>query len=74
MVYLRIDSGIDLIVKTQKEIFPNYHCLWSQRTYYIKIAVCSYEHGAEKILSLPNTQQMSPILQWELFIHTYVHL
>jgi len=40
MVCLKIDSGIDLIVKTQKEIFPNYHCFWSQRIYYIKIAVC----------------------------------
>jgi len=33
MVCLRIDSGIDLIVKTQKEIFPTYHCFWSQRLF-----------------------------------------
>jgi len=35
------------------------------------IAVCSIEHGAEKILHLWNIQQMSAIEQWELFIDTY---
>jgi len=30
--------------------------------------------GAEKILSLSNIQQMSAIQQWEVFIHTYIHL
>jgi len=62
------------MVKTQKERFPSYHCIWSQHIYYIKIDVCSYKHGAEKILSLKNIQQMSPIEQWELFIHMYIHL
>jgi len=47
---------------------------WSQHIYYITIDVYSYEHGAEKILSLSNIQQMSAIQQWELFIHTYIHL
>jgi len=64
-----IDSGIDLILK-----FPNDHLFWSQRIYYITIDVCSYECGAEKILNLSNIQQLSAIQQWELFIHTYVHL
>jgi len=64
---------MDLIVETHKERFPNYHWFWS-RIYYIKIDVCSCEHGAEKILSLSNIQQMSAIQQWELFIHTYLHL
>ena len=51
-------------LKTPKERFPSYHCFWSQRIYYITIAVCSYEHaGAEKILSLSNIQQMSAIQQ-----------
>jgi len=27
-----------------------------------------------KILSLSNIQQMSAIQQWELFIHTYIHI
>jgi len=36
--------------------------------------VCSFEHGAEKILRLSNIQQMSAIQQWELFIHTYMYL
>jgi len=60
-IYYRIDSGIDLIVKS-----PNYHCFWSQRIYYITITVCSYEHGTEKIPNLSNIQQMSAIQQWEL--------
>jgi len=51
-----------------------FHFLWSQRIYYITIIVCSYEHGAEKTLSLLNIQQMSAIQQWEQFIHTYIHL
>jgi len=34
------------------ERFPSYHCFRSQCIYHITIAVCSYEHGAEKILSL----------------------
>jgi len=53
-----VDSGIDVIVK-----FPNYHCFWSQRIYYITIDVCSYEHGAGKIINLPNIQHMSAIHQ-----------
>ena len=65
----RIDSGINLIAK-----FPNYHCCWSQCICYITIDVCSCEHGAEKILSLSNIQQMSSIQQWELLMHTYIHL
>jgi len=52
-----IDSGIDLIVKTHKKNFPSYHCFRAQRIYYITIAVCSYEYGAEKILSLSKIQQ-----------------
>jgi len=70
----RIDSGIDLIVKTHTEIFPHYNCFWSHHIYCIKIDVCSNEHGAEKILSLSNIQQMSAIQQWELFIPRYIHL
>jgi len=59
----RIVSGIDLIVKTQNTQgkISNYHFFWSQRIYYITIDVCSYEHDAEKILSLWNIQQMSAI-------------
>jgi len=52
------DSGIVLIVK-----FPNYHCFWSQRIYYITIDVCSDEHGAVKILNLSNIQHMSAMQQ-----------
>jgi len=55
-------------------LIPSYHCFWAQRLYYITIAVCSYEYGAEKILSLSNIQQMSIVQQWELFIQTYMHL
>jgi len=40
-----------------KKKFPSYHCFRAQRIYYITIAVCSYEYGAEKILSLSNIQQ-----------------
>ena len=69
----RIACGIDLIVKTHKERFPNYHCFWSQWIYYITIDVCSCKHGAEKILSLLNIQQISAIQQWELFIHMYIY-
>jgi len=54
--------------------FLSYHCFRAQRIYYITIAVCSYEHGAEKILSLLNIQQMSVVRQWELFIQTYIHI
>jgi len=66
-------SGIDLIVKTHKKKFPSYHWFRAQRIYYITIAVCSYERGAEKILSLSNILQMSIIQQWELFIRMYIH-
>jgi len=65
---------MDLIVKTHQKIFPNYHCFWSQCIYYSKIDVCSYKHGAEKILTLSNIQQMPTIQQWELFIQIYIHL
>jgi len=51
-IYCRISSGIDLMVK-----FPSYYCFWSHRIHYITIDVCSYKHGAEKILSLSNIQQ-----------------
>jgi len=61
-------------VKTHKERFPSYHCFQSQCIYHITIALCSYEHVAEKILSLLNIQQMSAIQQWELFICTWIHL
>jgi len=64
------DSGIDLIVKAHQKMFPSYHCFWAQRIYCIKIAVSSYEHGTEKILSLSNIQQMSVVQQWEM-LHTY---
>jgi len=63
---------IDLIVKTHKERFLSYHCFRSQHIYYIAIAVCSYEHGAEKILSLSNIQQMETIQQWRA-VYPYVH-
>ena len=58
-----IDSGIDLIVETRQKIFPSYHCFRAQRIYDITTAVSSYEHGAEKILSLSNIQQMSVVQQ-----------
>jgi len=67
-------GGIDLIVKTHKKKFPSYHWFQAQRIYYITIVVCSYECGAEKILSLLNILQMSIVQQWELFIQTYIHL
>jgi len=35
----------------------------AQRIYYITIAVSSYKHAAEKILSLSNIQQMSVVQQ-----------
>jgi len=50
-----IDSGIDLIVKTHKKIFLSYNCFQAQLIYYITVS--SYEHGAEKILTLSNIQQ-----------------
>jgi len=62
-----------IFVKTHKKIFPSYHCFLAQRIYYITIAVSSYEHGAEKILSLSNIQQMLVIQQWQLFSQTYVY-
>jgi len=37
--------------------FPSHHCFRAQRIYYIIIDVCSYQYGAEKILSLSNIQQ-----------------
>jgi len=52
-----------IFVKTHKKIFPSYHCFLAQRIYYITIAVSSYEHGAEKILSLSNIQQMLVVQQ-----------
>ena len=58
-----IDGGIDLIVKTHEKIFSSYNCFWAQRIYYITIAVSSYKHAAEKILSLSNIQQMSVVQQ-----------
>jgi len=67
-------SGIDLIAKTHMKKFPSYHWFWAQSIYYITIAVCSYECGAEKILSLSNILQMSIRQQWELFIRMYLHL
>ena len=53
---------------------PSYHYFRAQRIYYITIVVCSYEHGAEKILSLSNIHQMSVIQQRELFIQMYIRL
>ena len=54
---------------------PNYHCFRSQRIYYTKITLCSYEHGAEKILTLSNIQQMSKCQPYSngscLYIRTY---
>jgi len=52
-------SVIDLIVKTHKKKIPSYHWFRAQRIYYITIAVCSYERGAAKILSLSNILKMS---------------
>ena len=66
-------NGIDLIVKTHKKKFPSYHWFRAQHIYYITIAVCSYERGAEKILSLSNILKISIIQQWELLIQTYIH-
>jgi len=57
LTVFEIDSGVDLIVKTHKKNFPSYHCFRAQRIHYITIAVCSYEYGAEKILSLSIIQQ-----------------
>jgi len=56
-------SGIDLIDKTHKKKFPSYHRFRAQRIYYTTVAVCSYECGAEKILSLSNILQMSFVQQ-----------
>ena len=73
----RINSGIECIVKTQthKEIFPNYHCFWSQHSYFFTIDVCSYKHGTENIFSLLSIQRMSAMQQWELlFIYTCIYL
>jgi len=67
-------SGIDLIVKTHKKKFPSYHWFQAQHVYYITIAVCSYECGAEKILSLLSILKMSIVQQWEVLIQTYIHL
>jgi len=36
--------------------------------------LCSCEHGAKKILSLSNIQQMLAMQQWEVFIHTCILL
>jgi len=47
---------ISLSKHTKKHL--RYHCFRSQHIYYITNTVCSYEHGAEKILSLSNIQQM----------------
>jgi len=69
-IHCTIDSGILISLSN----FQNHHCFWSQRIYYITIDVCSYEHGADKILSLSNIQQMSAMQPWNLFIHTYIHL
>jgi len=65
LLTIHCNSGIYLIAK-----FPNHHCFWSQRIYYITIDFCSYRHGAEKILSLSNIQHMSSIQSRKLFIHT----
>jgi len=48
--------------------------VFGHRIYYITIAVCSYEYGAEKILSLSNIQQMSTVQQCKLFVRTYINL
>ena len=67
-------SGIDLIVKTHKKKFPRYHWFRAQRIYYITIVVCSYECGAEKILSLSNILPMSIVQQWAVYpnVHTLI--
>jgi len=62
------------LIEAHKERFPSYHCFQSQLIYYITIAVCSCEHGAEEILSLSNIQQMLATQQWELISHMYTHL
>jgi len=54
-----IDSGIDLIVKTHK---ISKLSLLVGTAHLLHQIVCSYEHGAENILSLSNIQQM-PVVQ-----------
>jgi len=65
-IHCTIDSGILISLSN----FQNHHCFWSQRIYYITIDVCSYEHGADKILSLSNIQQMSAMQPVYPYVHT----
>jgi len=58
-----IDSGIDLLSKHVRKKFPSYHCFQAQCIYYITVAVCSYEYGTEKMLSLSNIQLISILQQ-----------
>jgi len=71
-VWLYLEQIVVLILLSNtRKRFPSYRCFRAQLIYYITIVVCSYQYGAEKILSLSNILQMSVIQQWELFMHTY---
>ena len=52
--------------KHTRKDFQVITCFWSQRNYCITIALSSCEHGAEKIGSLSNNQQIWTVHQREL--------
>ena len=71
----RIDSGIDLIVKTHKEDFQIITAFGHRHSSFItsQWMFVPVNIRAEKILCLSNIQQMSAIQQWELFVHVHIH-
>jgi len=61
-----------LLSKHIRKNFPSYLYFQAQHIYYITTDVCSYEYGAEKILSLSNIEQNLSHTEMRA-VYPYVH-